>query len=115
MTACKFLKHWEFQEKGENVHLFCPILQDGINSFKLYRGIYKELKELEKILSSKYSTAVMYTKINLDNVIKIITKLGYTPYFVNLEYDSIWFKKALRGSYVWWRWWWGRRWDRPRR
>jgi hypothetical protein len=90
------VKHWRFKEKGGNVHLFCPILDEGVKKFKQYREIYTELKELEKSLSLKYSTAVMYTDMSHINIIKLLTKVGYTPYFVNLEYNSIWFKKALR-------------------
>jgi hypothetical protein len=89
--------HWKFKEKNEGVHLFCPLLSKGVKSLGTLREIYKELKGLEQLLGTRYPTAFIYTRIKHSNMIKIITKLGYTPFFVNLEYETIWFRKHIGG------------------
>ena len=94
------LKYWEYQEKGQNIHLFCPLLDQGVYEFRLFRAIYKELKEVEKFFMFKYPFAVVYSKLYHDHMIRIITKVGYVPYFVNLKCNTIWFKKMLGGCYV---------------
>ena len=91
------LKYWKYEQRGENIHLFCPILSGGVYKFKDFRGIYKELKLLEKFFESKYIYSLIFTRLTHDNVMKIITKLGYKPYFINLEFNSLWFKKPLGG------------------
>jgi hypothetical protein len=94
------LEYWEYKEKGHNIHLFCPLLDQGVYKFKLFRAIYKELKQVEEFFKFKYPYAVVYTKLYHDHMIRIITKAGYTPYFINLEYNTIWFRKMLGGCYV---------------
>jgi hypothetical protein len=89
-------KHWKWQEKGENIHLYCPILSKGVSDFKTLREIYKELHELEATMVGVYPNSVMYTRVEHPHIIKIMTKLGYKPYFVNLDKETIWFKKPLR-------------------
>jgi hypothetical protein len=88
------LKYWELEEKPNGIHLFCPILENGVK-LGIFRAIIKELKELELNLSDKYQTALIYTKIEFANIIRMAAKLGYKPYYINLEYDSIWFKKEI--------------------
>jgi hypothetical protein len=91
------MQYWKIKEKGSKIHFYCPALDSEYRkSFKMLRVMYKELKYLESVMSKKYSTAVMYTETKNLNVIKIIIKLGYEPYYTNLEFFTIWFKKSLR-------------------
>jgi hypothetical protein len=88
------LKYWEFEKEKEGVHLFCPVLEDGVK-IGVFRSVVKELRKLESILSAEYDTALIYTKIEFGAIIRMLTKIGYKPYYINLEYDSIWFKKQI--------------------
>jgi hypothetical protein len=89
-------KYWKFREKGENIHLYCPILTQGVSTFKAYREIYKELKLVENSMYGRYPNAVMFTGINHPHIMKLMAKVGYSPYYLNLEKETIWFKKPLR-------------------
>ena len=91
------LQYWKMKEKGSKIHFYCPVLDSKCDkSFKMLRAMYKELKYIESVMGKRYSTAVMYTEIKYQNVVKMITKLGYEPYYTNLDFYTIWFKKSLR-------------------
>ena len=91
------LQYWKMKEKGSKIHFYCPALDSKCEkSFRMFRVMYRELKYLESVMSKRYSTAVMYTETKHLNIIKMIGKLGYEPYYTNLEYSTIWFRKSLR-------------------
>ena len=58
------LKYLEYTPKinGETVHIFCPILEDGISRFGIYREVYKEFKEL---LNQLFEVSVDIFRLNL--------------------------------------------------
>lgn len=69
---------------------------DSMLNFRTMRIIYKEFKELETNLKPKYKEIVMYTHINYPHIMIIITKLGYTPFYLSLQKNVLWFKKEMK-------------------
>ena len=90
--------HFGFKEKGKNVHLYSKLISEGVTDFGTWREVFIEMRYLEKMLGDKYSRAVIYTGIDNDHFMKILVKLGYQPYHINLKRNSIWFQKPIGGN-----------------
>ena len=92
------LKYW--QVLGENVggwiFIVCPIMNKPIKEFRVKRGIYKELLNLEKMVVSKGLRGwVGYTRLDNAHIMRMFAKLNAIPFFVDLKKDRLWFKKKL--------------------
>ena len=99
ITSNYQLEWFEVKEFKEGALLYCPILEDGLNGkpnkFGKCRKIVCELRRLEKQLSEVYPYLVMHTELKNSHIMRFYSKLGYTPYSLNVEYDTLWFVKKF--------------------
>ena len=72
---------------------------DGpIDSFKIKREIYKELKEFEEIIAdTKLLGWMANTDLKHDHIMKFFAKIGAKPFEVDAKQEKIWFYKKLGG------------------
>ena len=66
-------------------------------TFAEKRAFFKEFRQIERfIFTSKYQGWNAYTKLDNPKVMRILTKAGAHPYYIDLEYNSIWFYKEVK-------------------
>jgi hypothetical protein len=91
------LEYWKINETFPYLWIYCPIMGGDIESFKVKRKLYKELKAIEKYIKSTQLLGWMAsTDLKHAHIMKFFAKLDAKPFEVNLKDEKIWFYKNLR-------------------
>jgi hypothetical protein len=96
------LDHWKIKETFPYLWIYCPIMDGEIESFKVKRKIYKELKAIEEYIKStqpwhypKLLGWMASTDLKHTHIMKFFAKWGAKPFEVKLIDEKIWFYKKI--------------------
>ena len=93
---CSNHGYWEVRESKNYAFLCCPIME-GMLTFKEMRLIYQQYKILERVLKVKgVGEIVGYTSIYNPHIMKMFIKLGFSPFYLSLKKNILWFKKETQ-------------------
>lgn len=87
--------HLEIRRSKNYAFVCCPLMDYSLD-LKTMRSIYRDFKKLEIELSDKCKEIIMYTHLNYPHIMRIIAKLGYTPFHLSLQKNVLWFKKETK-------------------
>jgi len=87
------------EDKGRYCSLHSPIWAKATEAtFAQKREFVKQFRILEKSLIGKYEGWNAYTTLENHRVMRILTKVGAVPYYINLEHNTIWFYRRLKNG-----------------
>lgn len=93
-----YYKHWKYKQHNPEVAIvWCPTIHDGFaKGFNIKKQVILELKRLHKDLKLfGFQILVMYTELQNPHIMRLLTKVGYDPYIIDLNTNRLWFRKEI--------------------